>query len=126
MKKKLLKSLILVGLFFLVAGCESKLPNIQPPNIQGEWISIDNPNPFEVLITDNMIYVKNINLSCGYVASKSLLHIKRLWLPISHENYTAHCDYYFKVDTLVICDFIPSIANYLDGYEDIELIKVKQ
>ena len=118
------KLVILIGLLFLIAGCESKL--IVNPPIVGAWTSIDKPNPFEVLITDSMIYVQGIDLSCSYTVSNNQLYIKRLWLLESHSDFAACCDYYFKEDTLVICDFIPSIANYLDDYEDIELIKVKQ
>ena len=116
--------IILMGLLFLIAGCEPK--PIVNPSIVGAWTSIDKPNPFEVLITDSMIYVQDIDLSCSYKTSNNQLQIKRLWLLESHSDFAACCDYYFKVDTLVICDFIPSIANLNEPYCDIELIKVKQ
>ena len=113
--------IVLMGLLFLIMGCE--LESIENPPLVGEWRSIDYP-PIEVLITDSMIYVEDINLSCRYTISNNQLHITRLWLPSSHRDYVDYCDYYFKVDTLVICDFIPSIANMADdGYCDVELIK---
>ena len=53
MKTKVLKSLILIGIFFLVAGCDSEVPNLQ-----GEWMAVDKKTPYKVVITDNIFQIQ--------------------------------------------------------------------
>lgn len=121
MKTKVLKSLMLIGLFFLVAGCESEVPNLQ-----GEWIAVDKKTPYKVVITDNMIHRYSAVLqSCKYTISQDYLHIVRMWKSETDIDYTADCKYSLNGDTLIICDFIPTIAaTYPPQYNDIKLVKV--
>ncbi len=120
MKTGLLKSLILIGLFFLIAGCESK--QIVNQSIKGDWISVDKKNPFPVEITENMIHAyAAVTRSCKYTISQDYLHIVRLWKSETDTDYTAECKYSFHGDTLVICDYMPTIVA---TYNDIKLVKV--
>ena len=122
MKTGLLKSLILIGLFFLIAGCETK--PIVNQSIEGEWTLVDKKNPFSVVITENMIHAypnPTKTLSCKYTMSQDYLHIVRLWKSETDVDYTADCKYSFYGDTLVICDYMPTIVA---TYNDIKLVKV--
>lgn len=122
MKTKLLKFLVILG-FFLIVGCE-----LEVPNLQGEWIAVDKTNPFSVVITEDMIhayYTPVTTRSCKYTISEDYLHVVRLWKSETDIDYTADCKYSLYGDTLVICDFIPTIlATRPPTYNDIKLVKV--
>ena len=119
------KLFYLVGLVILCIGCEST----QIPCIEGEWTLVDKKNPFSVVITENMIHAyaypnPTKTLSCKYTMSQDYLHIVRLWKSETDIDYTADCKYSFKGDTLIICDFLPTIAaTYPPTYNDIKLVK---
>lgn len=117
------KLFYLVGLVILCIGCEST----QIPCIEGEWTLVDKKNPFSVVITENMIHAypnPTKTLSCKYTMSQDCLHIVRLWKSETDIDYTADCKYSFKGDTLIICDFLPTIAaTYPPTYNDIKLVK---
>lgn len=117
------KLFYLVGLVILFIGCQST----QIPCIEGEWMAIDKNNPYIVVITDNMIHsytTPSTPKSCKYTISQDCLHIVRLWKSETDVDYTADCKYSFKGDTLIICDFIPTIAaTYPPSYNDIKLVK---
>ena len=116
------KLFILAGLFALIVGCES-----QYPNLQGEWVMVDRENPPKVVITENMIhaYFPVTTRVCKYTISQDCLHIVRLWKSETDIDYTADCEYSLNGDTLVICDFIPTLlASYPPTYNDIKLVKV--
>ena len=117
------KLFYLVGLVILCIGCEPT----KIPCIEGEWTLVDKKNPFSVVITENMIHAypnPTKTLSCKYTMSQDYLHIVRLWKSETDIDYTADCKYSFKGDTLIICDFLPTIAaTYPPTYNDIKLVR---
>ena len=117
-----IKLVILMGLLSLVVGCEPTLPNLQ-----GEWKRIDKKNPYKVIITEDMIHYypsPSTTRSCKYTISKDYLNIVRLWKSKTDIDYMSDCEYGFFGDTLVICDFTPTIlSTWPPHYNDIKLVK---
>lgn len=121
MKTKLL--ILFGGILFLITGCESNMI----PSLVGKWETLP-PDPYEVTITDSLITVETISVSCKYVVlSDKKIHIERLWLSETAVDYMADCNYRLYGDTLIISDFIPEIVQvYPPKYADIKLIKSKR
>lgn len=118
------KLLYLIGLVILCIGCEPT----QTLRIEGEWEAITphNKHNYAVVITEDMIheYLPASTRLCKYTMSQDCLHIVRLWKSETDIDYTADCKYSFYGDTLVICDFLPTIAaTYPPTYNDIKLVR---